>query len=78
MCKQYFVLAALGLSLSVMLFGCGKTETDQKAQQLKMQAEKARLDLQEKANSLARNPPPELIKAAREQASAAAKNDRKD
>ncbi len=35
---------------------------------MQMQAERARLKLQEKADELARNPPPELIEAARREA----------
>ncbi len=59
--------------IALMLFasGCGNSETENKAaqeSQLKMQADKARIDLQEKADALARNPPPELIQAAKEQA----------
>ena len=66
MLKKMITLVALILALSA----CGKAEKEKTAQeaQLKMQADKARIDLQEKADALARNPPPELIKAAREQA----------
>jgi len=72
MFQKQIVLAVLGLSLSMMFSGCGKAEKEKQEVQLKMQADKARIDLQEKADALARNPPPELIKAAKEQAAAAA------
>lgn len=66
MLKMTLILVGLVMALS----GCGKAEQEKIAQesQIKMQADKARMDLQEKANALARNPPPELIKAAQEQA----------
>ncbi len=64
---------AIIISLMLALAACGKTEKEAKQQeQLKMQADKARIDLQDKADALARNPPPELIKAAQEQAAAEA------
>jgi hypothetical protein len=70
MLKQLIVLVALVIVVSA----CGKSDKVEKQQnQLQMQADQARLNLQEKADALARNPPPELIKAAQEQAAAAAK-----
>ena len=58
-----FVLLVFGLT------ACGKSEKEESQQtQIQMQADKARIDLQEKANALARNPPPELIEAAKAQA----------
>ena len=60
------------VTLILALSACDKAEKEKEKEaqkaQLKMQADKARIDLQEKADALARNPPPELIKAAREQA----------
>lgn len=56
------VLLALGLT------ACGKKEQEAQETQLRMQADQARLELQRKADELARNPPPELIQAAKEQA----------
>ena len=70
MLKLIIALAALALTLSA----CGKSEKEMATQetQLQMQADKARISLQEKADALARNPPPELIEAAKEQAAAEA------
>lgn len=62
--KQVFIVLGLALFISA----CGKAEQEQQETQLKMQADKARMELQEKADALARNPPPELIQAAKEQA----------
>lgn len=56
------VLLALGLT------ACGKKEQEERETQLRMQADQARMELQRKADELARNPPPELIQAAKEQA----------
>lgn len=53
-----------------VLAACGKEDpqvTPPDAQ-LRMQAEQARLNLQQKADDLARNPPPEVIEAARKEA----------
>ena len=70
MLKLLIALVALALVVSA----CGKSDKVEKEQaQLQMQADQARLNLQQKADALARNPPPELIKAAQEQAAAAAK-----
>lgn len=67
------------LTLSLLLSACSKSDqVDKKQAQIQMQADKARLDLQEKADALARHPPPELIRAAREQAAAAAKTGHKE
>jgi hypothetical protein len=68
MLKLIIALATLALAVSA----CGKAEKETTTQeaQLQMQADKARLDLQEKADALARNPPPELIEAAKAQAAA--------
>jgi hypothetical protein len=66
--KHLFLFVALTLALSA----CGKAEKEKQETQLKMQADKARIELQDKADALARNPPPELIKAAKEQAAAEA------
>lgn len=55
-------------SIALLLGACGKPEKEKQEVQLKMRAEQARMDLQNKADQLARNPPPELIKAAKEQA----------
>jgi hypothetical protein len=67
MLKHVAVLITLALALTA----CGKTEKEATQQdQLKMQADKARIDLQDKADALARNPPPELIEAAKKQAAA--------
>jgi len=62
------------LALSLFLSACGKSEKEMATQetQLQMQADKARISLQEKADALARNPPPELIEAAKAQAAAEA------
>lgn len=50
--------------------GCGDKERHAMEAQsnMQMQAERARLNLQKKADELARNPPPELIEAARREA----------
>lgn len=56
------------IMLALVLAACGKKEQEERETQLRMQADQARLDLQKKADELARNPPPELIQAAREQA----------
>ena len=67
MLKISLVIVAFALFAS----GCEKQEPEKvtaQESQLKMQADKARIDLQEKADALARNPPPELIQAAKEQA----------
>ena len=68
-----FKILSFVLIGALVLFssGCGKSELEKmtaQESQLKMQADKARIDLQEKADALARNPPPELIQAAKEQA----------
>ncbi len=69
MMKTTLLLITLALALSA----CGKSDKEaQQQDQLKMQADKARMELQEKADALARNPPPELVKAAKEQAAAQA------
>lgn len=68
MMKLTLQIVALTLALSA----CGKSDQEAKQQaQLQMQADKARMELQDKADALARNPPPELIKAAQEQAAKA-------
>ncbi len=64
MYKNSLILVMLALALTA----CGKKEQEEQQTQLRMQADQARLDLQRKADELARNPPPELIQAAREQA----------
>ncbi|MDO9225555.1 MAG: hypothetical protein Q8M09_08555 [Pseudomonadota bacterium] len=70
MLKHFIILTVMAYALAA----CGKSDKETAQQdQLKMQADKARMELQEKADALARNPPPELIKAAQEQAAAAAK-----
>jgi hypothetical protein len=61
------------LLLTLALSACGKKEQEEREAQLQMQANQARMELQKKADELARNPPPELIEAARKQAEAAAK-----
>jgi len=68
MLKKLIVPVALALAISA----CGKAEKEDATQEAKiqMQADKARLDLQEKANALARNPPPELVEAAKAKAPA--------
>lgn len=58
--------------LLLALAACGKSEKAEQEAQLKHQAEKARMELQQKADDLARNPPPELLKAAQEAAAKAA------
>jgi hypothetical protein len=63
----------LMITLALALAACSKADKEATQQvQLKQQADKARMELQEKADALARNPPPELIKAAKEQAAAQA------
>jgi hypothetical protein len=65
MMKLLIVLIGLAITLSA----CGKNEKEVNQQaQIQMQADKARLELQQKADALARNPPPELIEAAKAQA----------
>ena len=66
MLKLIIAITALALAVSA----CGKTEKTTQETQLQMQADKARISLQEKADALARNPPPELIEAAKAQAAA--------
>lgn len=61
-------LPLTALSLVFALSACGKQEAEEQVTQLRMQADQARLELQKKADELARNPPPELIQAAKEQA----------
>ena len=71
--KRLAMLKFSLLILVVALSACSKSDKEDKQQvQLQTQANKARMELQDKADALARNPPPELIKAAQEQAAARA------
>lgn len=63
---NFIVLSPLIVVLA--LAACGKNDQEKQESQLRMQADQARLELQKKADELARNPPPELIQAAKEQA----------
>ena len=65
-------LSILIITLALTISACGKSEKEAKQQvQLQTQANQARMELQEKADALARNPPPEMIKAAQEAAAKA-------
>lgn len=63
--KQHSLAIVL---LALALTACGKGEKEEQESKLRMQADQARMELQRKADDLARNPPPELIHAAKEQA----------
>jgi hypothetical protein len=71
---SYFIVSLL-LTIAVLpLASCGKSKEQQHQDQVSMQVEKARIELQKNADELARNPPPELIKAAQEAAAKANKS----